>query len=176
MATLLPRLRAELRQRRQHRAFRIAPTQDAPMLAELDRLLTDLRAVAPAEPAAPDDGQRPMDEKGLAEAATSLWRAQRKLAQDQDGASRYSRSARQYLGLCRDALNGIGLVVQDHDGDPYHPGHRLEVISFEDDPAAETERVVRTVRPSIYFQDRHIQTGQVVVAGPEAGAADGTSA
>lgn len=157
MSTLLALLRAELRQRRHHRAFRIAPAGDTPVTEELDRLLAQVTAVEPAS--APDD-------RTLAEAATNLWRAQRKLAQDAEGTSRYTRPAGRYLAMCRDSLKEIGLVVQDHDGDPYHPGQRLEVISFEDDPGARTERVVRTVRPSIYFQDRHIQIGQVVVGSP----------
>src|SRR5690606_14143631 len=47
----LSRLRQELRQRRHHRAFRIAPPLwDEPLLDELERLLA---AVAPAEPDGP---------------------------------------------------------------------------------------------------------------------------
>lgn len=156
MRTLLPRLRAELRQRRHHRAFRIAPCDDTPVLTELDQLLAEVETLTEPEP--------DLDEKTLVEAATNLWRAQRKLAQDAEG--RYTRPAGRYLGLCRDSLSGIGLVVQDHDGDPYHSGRSLEVLAFEDDPSAEGERVLRTVRPSIYFRDRHIQTGQVIVGCP----------
>ena len=156
MSTLLPRLRAELRQRRHHKAFRVAPPEDAPMLTELARLLDELST--------PDTQEPELDDKALAGAATSLWRARRKLAQDGDG--RYTKPASRYLDLCRSELAGLGLVVQDHDGDSYHPGRRLEVLAFEDDPAAEAERVVRTVQPSIYFRGRHIQVGQVVVGSP----------
>lgn len=161
MRTLLPRLRAELRQRRHHRAFRIAPGDDTPVLTELDQLLAEVETLVAPVPAVPEPD---LDEKTLVEAATNLWRAQRKLAQDAEG--RYTRPAGRYLGLCRDSLSGIGLVVQDHDGDPYHSGRSLEVLAFEDDPSAEGERVLRTVRPSIYFRDRHIQTGQVIVGCP----------
>lgn len=160
MRTVLTRLRAELRQRRHHRAFRIAPGQDTPVLTELDQLLAEVETLTESEPE-PD-----LDEKTLVEAATNLWRAQRKLAQDAEG--RYTRPAGRYLGLCRDSLSDIGLVVQDHDGDPYHSGRSLEVLAFEDDPSADAERVLRTVRPSIYFRDRHIQTGQVIVGCPVA--------
>jgi hypothetical protein len=156
MRTLLPRLRAELRQRRHHRAFRIAPAKDTPLLAELERLLADVETLTEPEP--------DLDERTLVEAATNLWRAQRKLAQDTEG--RYTRPAGRYLGLCRDSLSEIGLVVQDHDGDAYHSGRSLEVLAFEDDPGTDAERVLRTVRPSIYFRDRHIQTGQVIVGCP----------
>jgi len=156
MRTVLSRLRAELRQRRHHKAFRVAPPEEAPMLDELDRLLAELTTKDTSEPE--------LDDKALAGAATSLWRARRKLAQDGDG--RYTKPAGRYLDLCRSALADIGLVVQDHDGDSYHPGRRLEVLAFEDDPGAEHDRVLRTVQPSIYFRGRHIQVGQVVVGSP----------
>lgn len=178
---LWPRWRAEFRQLRHHHAFRIAAAEGAPVFAELDRLLAGLDAVttsaapAPPRPEAPDGSaahpsatELTLDDAVLVEAATNLWRAQRKLAQDSDASSRYTRPAGRYLGLCRESLKEIGLVVQDHDGDTYHPGRRLEVLAFEDDPAAETERVLRTVRPSIYFRERHLQTGQVIVGCPVA--------
>ena len=156
------RLRTELRQRRHHRAFRIADMPDQLSLEEAQQLLADVTAVAPA----PDE---PFDEKALAQAATSLWKAQRKLTQDADGASKRAMAAAQYLAKCREWLAELGVVVQDHDGDPYHPGRRLEVLTFEDDPHATTERVLHTYRPSIYWRDRHIQIGQVGVGCPVSG-------
>lgn len=187
MKTLLPLLRAELRQRRHHRAFRIAPPADEPLFEELDRLIAELSALAeptgPAEPptparptgpAEPATGPGPvLDEKALAEAATTLWQAQRKLTQDDQ--SRYARQARRYLGLCRDALTEVGLVVQDHDGEVFNPGRSLEILAFEDDPESDTERVLHTVRPSLYFRDRHIQIGQVIVSRPGRAAQEGDS-
>lgn len=164
MSGLISRVRAELRQRRHHRAFRIAPPETGfeQVLDEVTRLLITPPEAVEAPPV-PDEG-------ALAEAATNLWRARRKLAQD-EGSSRYVRQTDRYLRLCQEALAEAALVVQDHDGDPYHPGRTLEVVLFEDDPAATTERVLRTVRPSVYFRDRHIQIGQVVVGCPPAGAA-----
>lgn len=168
------RLRAEFRQRRHHRAFRIAAPHDEPMFAELDRLLAVLaepaeRTAEPAGPAEPAGQPAEPDEKALSEAATNLWRAQRKLAQAEDGASRYAKQSARWLTMCRESLAGMGLVVQDHDGDPYGPGRRLEVLAFEEEPGADAERVLRTVRPSVYFRDRHIQTAQVIVGTPPAG-------
>lgn len=154
----MTKLRAEFRQRRHHRAFRIAAASDEPLLAELHEVLTAL-----PEPA------EPLDAKALAVAATNLWKAQRKLA----GAG---GAASQYLARCRDGLAEIGLVIQDHDGDPYHAGRRLEVLAFEEDPRAAAEHVLHTVQPSIYLRDKHIQIGQVIVGTPVAGAEGGTDA
>src|SRR5438067_2151232 len=105
MSGLTSRVRAELRQRRHHRAFRIAPPETGfeQLLDEVGRLLAPSSGTA-GSPPEPDD-------KALAEAATNLWRARRKLAQD-DGSSRYVRQTDRYLRLCQEALTGAGLIAQ----------------------------------------------------------------
>lgn len=149
------RVADELRQRGQHAAFRIAaPELD---LARLRRALADLVA----RPAARDDG-------AFADAGTGVWRARRKLAQlaDDDRTNRTARQAGRQLDRAERALAEAGLVVQDHDGTPYHPGLALEVVAMVDDPDVPTPTVVETIRPSIYLDDRPIQVGQVVVGNP----------
>lgn len=168
----LGRVEQELRQRRYHRAFRIAPPDwDERGREQLQRLLVELGSADPApriDQLSPPDPEPPvlLDEQALAEAATSLWRAERKLRGDSGDAAARSRQARRYLDRCRQALTGAELVVHDHDGDPFHPGRSLEVLAFQDDPALAAETVIQTVRPTVYFRDRRIQTGQVIVGCP----------
>ena len=107
-----------------------------------------------------------LDEKLLADAATNLWRAQRRLARDGGTSTARDRQAGRYLRTCREALTDAGMVIQDHDGDAFHPGRSIEVLTFQEDPALAGEVVLETVRPTIYLRDRRIQTGQVIVAGP----------
>ncbi|WP_367127967.1 hypothetical protein [Saccharothrix sp. HUAS TT1] len=160
-AKLRAELRAELRQRRHHRAFRIPPpVADDGLREQLERLLADVRD--PVEHARP----RQLDEKLLADAATNLWRAQRRLARAGEPSTPRDRQAARHLTTCRDALTDAGLVVQEHDGDAFHPGRSLEVLVFEADPARSADVVVETVRPTVYLHDRRIQLGQVIVAGP----------
>jgi hypothetical protein len=152
---------AGFRQWRQHKAFRIAaPSWSGPQYDDLDRCLADLgRATAP-----PDD--RPgedVDDKALAEAATNLWRARRKLAQGNDG---QGRQAARYLRSCADALAAAGLTLQDHDGEPFRAGRSIDVLLYSDDPEVTVETVAETVRPAVYHHDRRIQTAQVIVAVP----------
>jgi hypothetical protein len=156
----LAALRAELRQRCQHRAFRIppAPAPDA----YLERLL----AFADPEPATVF--QKQLDDKLLAEAATQLWRAQRRLARDGGPANARDRQTGRYLVACRDVLTEAGLEIQDHDGDTFHPGRSLEVLTFAEDSALTSEVVLETVRPTVYLLGRRVQMGQVIVAGPPA--------
>ncbi|TDW15049.1 hypothetical protein [Kribbella kalugense] len=148
---------AGVRQWRQHKAFRIAaPRWSGTEYDDLDRYLTELGETArPAE--------SPPEDSSLAEAATNLWRARRKLAQGNDG---QGKQAARYLRTCTEALAAAGLTVQDHDGEPFHAGRSVDVLLYSDDPEVTVETVVETVRPAVYHHDRRIQTAQVIVAVP----------
>ncbi|MEU0524664.1 hypothetical protein [Streptomyces niveus] len=177
MSGRLSRLREDLRQRRHHRAFRIAPLPpwDEPSREELERLLASVAdSVATAGPAAPDTAVQPppaddsLDAKALADAATNLWRAQRRLTRQGEAASSRSRQTGRYLRSCREALDDAGLLVQEHEGDAFHTGRSLEALTFEEDPSLTAETVLETIRPTIYLHGRRIQMGQVIVGCPPA--------
>lgn len=161
-----------VRQWRQHKAFRIAaPSWSSAAYDDLDRSLAALEETAaqPAEDA--DDG-------ALAEAATNLWRARRKLAQgnnrqsnnrqgnDRQGNDAQGKQAARYLRSCAEALASAGLTVQDHDGETFHAGRSVDVLLYSDDEQVTVETIVETVRPAVYHHDRRIQTAQVIVAVP----------
>ncbi|MFB6718742.1 hypothetical protein ACFCV3_01200 [Kribbella sp. NPDC056345] len=153
-------MRTWFRQWRQHREIRIAePTFSAEQCRELAELFTLLER-APSEPAS----EPAEDTKALAEAATSLWRAQRKLTQA--GRSAENRQTGRYLRTCAEALAAAGLVVQEHDGTTFNAGRALDVLVYQDDPVVTEETIVETVRPSVYYHDRQIQRGEVIVARP----------
>ncbi|PZS33939.1 MAG: hypothetical protein DLM59_05610 [Pseudonocardiales bacterium] len=171
----MKRLGAALRQRRHHREFRIGPPAwDDVQRARLEQIVAMLSAAAaPAPPEQPvpevpaPDAPAPLDEGTLAGTATYLWRAQQKLDSADEPASKQARQAGRYLRTARQALAGLGVVIQDHDNLAFHSGLALEVLVFQEDPALPSEVVLETVRPSVYFRDRLIQMGQVIVGGPE---------
>ena len=176
MNASVARLRAYLRQQRHHRAFRIAPPAwDEDQLTLLERAVAELEALRARdgadagdgdEEAGPDaPGGEELDTRRLTEAANNLWRAQKKLERAEDS-SKEARQAGRLLRNSRTALDEAGLVIQDHDGTVFHPGLSLEALVFQDDPSLSTETVLETVRPSIYFRDRRIQMGQVIVGRP----------
>jgi hypothetical protein len=153
------------RQWRQHKAFRIEePRWSAEQCADIERYLQDIATVAPPVDTASSD------DKALAEAATNLWRAQRKLAQGKQEAQ--GKQAARYLRTCAEALAEAGLTLQDHDGEPFHSGRSVEVLLYSEDPEATAETVTETVRPAVYHHDRRIQSAQVIVAVPIAPVAD----
>ncbi|WP_433796971.1 hypothetical protein [Actinoplanes sp. CA-252034] len=154
----LDRLRTELRQRRYHRAFRIPPpTWPVTRHDRLAALIAELDAAA----AEPD-----LDTRSLATAATNLWRARRRLAQQAGDDGAQARQAGRYLRMCQEALTDAGLVVRDHDGETFHSGRSLEALVFNDDENVITETVTETVRPSVFLREERIQMGQVIVGCP----------
>ncbi|WUH98917.1 hypothetical protein OHR68_36305 [Spirillospora sp. NBC_00431] len=162
MRRLLASLRADLRQRRHHRAFRIGPPGwDDERYARLEGMLAALEETEKAL-----DG---LDEKLLADAATNLFTASRKLSRPgQDGRRlpKEARDAGRWLVKCDETLARAGLRIQGHDGDAYHPGRSLRALGFEDHLTLETETVVQTMRPTIYLHGRRIQIGEVIVGRP----------
>lgn len=163
----LKRIEQELRQRQYHPAFRIAPPDwDEQARDQLQQLLAELDSAAPTPAGERSPTPDPVNEQALASAVTSLWRAERKLRADGGEIAARSQQARRYLGRCRAALTDADVVVYDHDGDRFHPGRSLEVVAFQDDPGVAVETIVQTVRPTVYFRDKRIQTGQVIVGCP----------
>jgi hypothetical protein len=162
MTDRLSTLRAALRQRRHHRAFRIPPPRWTPDQQRwLESIAAEVKTVIP-EPA-PDPA---VDDGALATAATNLWRALRKLDNTDGPLPTSARHAHHYLRTMRQTLADAGLVIYDHDGEQFHPGLALEVLVRESDESADRESVAETVRPTLFLHDRRIQLGQVIVTGP----------
>ena len=43
----------------------------------------------------------------------------------------------------------------------------LKVLAFQPTPGLTRERIVETIKPTIYFADQTLQMGEVIVATPE---------
>lgn len=143
-------------QRRYHREFRIAaPTWPDPF--SLTSTLAELSTT--------DDQNLP--EKDLVDAATNLWRAQRRLTRLAEEDSREAKRVGRYLQATQRALDEAGLQIQDHDGAEFHPGLSLEVLMLQPEPDLRRELVRETVRPSVYLRGKRVQMGQVIVGCPD---------
>jgi hypothetical protein len=111
----------------------------------------------PRPRARPAAAGRTVPDAALADLATCLWRLRARPADpDRD------------LDAAFDALAGAGIEVRDHDGDPYDPDQPVRAVRFEPDAGADRDRVVETVRPTVYRGGEVIQPGEVVVATPAA--------
>jgi len=162
MTSRIHQLHATLGQLRHPPEFRVPP----PFLdaAQIEWVTDVLAEAAAATAEAPDEGA---GTGALLRAATGIWRALRKLDQDDGTLSAADlRQVRRQVDASRQALADDGLEIQDHDGMPFDPGLSVEALAFEEKPGLPHEVVLETVRPSVYLRGERIQVGQVVVGRP----------
>lgn len=167
-------LRGAARQWRFPRALRIAraaPPIGPGELADAVRRLVDASGRDGDQPDRRPD-RRPvepvLDDHALANLATGLWRARRRmLAPGGDEPRPEVRKEFRHVQSTWDTLVAAGVRIQDHDGDRYVSGLALEVLVFQATAGLEHEEVVETIRPSVYVGGRTIQLGQVIVGTPE---------
>ena len=150
--------------------FRIRPPE---WPAELAALLSGLEERGSQSAAsAPSSGGPPVEM--LAEVATGLWRLRQRMVEPDSGRPlEEMRRAFRHLESVWDALAAAGVEIQDHTGTPFHTGLALDVLAFQPTAGVERERVIETIKPSVYFKGRAIQMGQVIVGTPQGGGATG---
>jgi hypothetical protein len=104
--------------------------------------------------------------KTIADIATAVWKARTRMVDTASGEVReemkriYGDTERIYK-----CLNELGIVVKDHTGDAFDYGLPLKVVTTKPMPISR-EIVTETFRPTIYWQDKIIQHGEVEVGTP----------
>ena len=138
---------------------------------------TTRRPVAAPVPAGPDEpvqrtaaGMPPGEPETtvaprvLAELATGLWRLRTKVTEPGTDVPRPEmRAVRRQVEWMWGVLTDAGLDVQSHDQQPTDPGQSLKVIASQPVPGLDRERVLETVRPTVYLAGRVIQRGEVII-------------
>ena len=103
----------------------------------------------------------------LADVATGVWRLrQRFLQPGSDQPREELRRAYRDVEALWDTLSGAGLEILDHTGALYEPGQSLKVLAFQPTPGIDRERVLETIKPTVYLQSEWLQMGEVIVATP----------
>jgi hypothetical protein len=106
----------------------------------------------------------------IAELATGVWRLLHRLEPEEEAASPVLRRVRRDVESLWDRLQQAGVDVLDHTGQAYHPGDSVKVIAFQPVVGNQAERVIETLRPTVYYRGQWIQMGEVIVANPAPGA------
>lgn len=135
--------------------------------ADEDAPINQPEPAIPAEPA-PDAPAEWVDPgRLLAEVATQLWRMRRLMVEPgTDLPQDVMRRPFRHLDALQDTLGASGLRAVDHTGQRYDPGMSLTIIACEERPDLEQERVIETLRPTVVFDGRRIQIGEVILAIP----------
>ncbi|MGP3929193.1 hypothetical protein [Nonomuraea sp. KM88] len=169
---LLSSIRAHMRQLQHPREFRIhAAVWPADALAAFERLAADelvrtAHEPMPAEPARSGSERIQHDTlsgSSVADVVTCIWRLDRRVRR----VPGVTRSATRHLEMAWDSLVQAGVKIQDHLNDPFDPGLSIKVLSYQPAPELDRDRVVETIRPSIYLNDQMIQRGEVIVGTPD---------
>ena len=110
-------------------------------------------------------------EKALASIATSAWKAKSRLgdapaAEDSGLWKRINSDLQRIL----DVIEGdLGWEIRNHTGNNFDYGMALKVVTTQPTTGIDKERVLETIKPTIYDKnnkDRIIQIGEVVIATP----------
>jgi hypothetical protein len=143
--------------------FRIAaPVWPPDMLTALQRLSNEQSgAMTPASDneACPDL---------LANVATKLWRLRQKMLQPgTDQPLEEMRGPYRSFESAWDTLTQAGVEILDHTGTQFNSGLLLRVLAFQPTPGIILETVIETIKPTIYYKQQLLQTGEVIVGIPE---------
>ncbi|MBW2559148.1 MAG: hypothetical protein JRD69_10020 [Deltaproteobacteria bacterium] len=104
----------------------------------------------------------------LADVGTSLWRLRQKMLHPgTDRPLEEMRRAYRHLESMWDAFTQANIEIQDHTNELFDSGMSLKAITFQPMAGIAREMVIETIKPSIYFKDKAIQIGEVIVGTPE---------
>ena len=128
-----------------------------------------IQAEAPAdiplkEPLAITQGKEELLDM-IADIATLLWRVQKRLYDIGQLPKELNRISRD-LESTENALNQGGIEIKDHTGQEYATGMSVRVIASQPLENISKNRIIETLRPTIYYKDKIIQKGEVVVGIP----------
>lgn len=159
-----------LRQLKYPKEFRIGPSiWPLDVLSGLEKLAQSAVAANTTPPDQSSDGAAVRREhlRLLVEVGTGLWRIRRKLVQPGtdtplDGA----RVAFRHLEATWNALSQAGVEIRDHTDAPYDSGMSIIVVAFEPTPGNGSQRIIETIKPTIYYGGQRIQQGEVIVGTP----------
>jgi hypothetical protein len=159
-----------MRQWRFPREFRIAAPAwgpgDQEALEKLVRLLERLAEAPPqVDPPPPVDVP---DDKFLADVGTGLWRLRAKMINPETGRPfEETRKAYRHLESVWDAMKAEGIEVMDHTGEAFDAGRSIKAVALQPTPGLRKEKILETIKPTIYYRSRRIQMGEVIVGTPE---------
>jgi hypothetical protein len=109
----------------------------------------------------------PTDLKALVSIATNAWRAKTKMVDPTTGEVReeMKRVDRHIEAICRN-LAEVGIVIRDHTGAAYDEGQPMKVVACKPTLGLDKKRVSETLLPSIYWNNRLVQNGEIEIATP----------
>jgi hypothetical protein len=137
---------------------------------ELNEIVSSVvgNKTAPRQEQATEGADMPLDYlKALVSIATNAWRAKIKMLDATTGEVReeMKRVDRHIEAIYR-ILSEVGIVIRDHTKDAYDEGQPMKVVASKPTPGLEKDRVSETLLPSVFWNNRLVQNGEIVIATP----------
>lgn len=104
----------------------------------------------------------------LADIVNGLWRLKNKMVDEEtnEPLDEMQKAFRHFESIW-DALKSAGININEHEkNSSFDSGLALNVLSFQPMSGLNREIIIETIKPSISYKDRPIQTGQVIVGTP----------
>jgi hypothetical protein len=104
----------------------------------------------------------------LFDLCTEIWRLKKKVSAEMQRGDLSESQIPRYIQRIDRALESANVIIHDHAGEKYLPGQAVKVISFQqcDDIPVGEERVLETVKPTIYRDGVVVKQGEVVIGTP----------
>jgi hypothetical protein len=105
----------------------------------------------------------------LRDVGTGLWRMRERMVEPQGGEPLPEmRRAYRHLEALMDTLTQMGVRIHGHTDEqvPACGIYALKAVAYEPTPGLVCERVIETIKPTIYFGSQVIQVGEVVIGTP----------
>lgn len=148
------------------------PSPQWPDKEELTEIVSSIvanKTPVRTERVATDGELSPIYLKALISIATNAWRAKTKMVDAGTGEVRedMKRVDRHVEAIHRN-LAEVGIVIRDHTGDAYDEGQPMKVIASKPTAGLNKKIVTETLLPSIFWNNRLVQNGEVEIATPVA--------
>jgi len=104
----------------------------------------------------------------IADITTGIWRMKNKFSAAKfDDMSDELKKAYRHVESTWDAISSANVEVRDQTNEKYVAGMALKVIAFQPSSSVHIEMISETIKPSIFYNDKLIQMGEVIVKTPE---------
>jgi len=109
--------------------------------------------------------------KAMTTIATNVWRIRSKVigldgSVADDISKEDLRKVARYIDTMFESLGSIGIEIKDRTGEHFDYGMPEKVVMTLPQPGINKERIVETLRPTIYWRSQIAQLGEVVIASP----------
>ena len=102
----------------------------------------------------------------VVDVGTRVWRLQQSLRAAGELPNELRKVVRDVESI-GDTLTQRGIEIKDHTDQDYDPGMALRVITSQPVPGLTRKQIIETLKPTIYYRDKIIQMGDVIVGVPE---------